>query len=77
MLKKFTLIRKLLHYFYFNLFKSLKIKTKFFYDPINYLKSIKNNNEISNLKIAHTFDGIAIVKFLYWLEKINLKKFLN
>ena len=60
--------------FYFNLFKSLKIKTKFFDDPINYLKSIKNNNEISNLKIAHTFDGIAIVKFLYWLEKNKFKK---
>ena len=60
--------------YYFNLFKSLKIKTKFFDDPINYLKSIKNNNEISNLKIAHTFDGIAIVKFLYWLEKNKFKK---
>jgi Xaa-Pro aminopeptidase len=60
--------------YYFNLFKSLKIKTKFFNDPINYLKSIKNNNEISNLKIAHTFDGIAIVKFLYWLEKNKFKK---
>jgi Xaa-Pro aminopeptidase len=60
--------------YYLNLLQSLKIKPKFFNDPINHFKSIKNNNEISNLKIAHIFDGIAIVKFLYWLEKNKFKK---
>lgn len=32
------------------------------------LKAIKNEVEIDNLKKAHVRDGVAMVKFLYWLE---------
>jgi len=33
------------------------------------LKAIKNEVEIENLKKCHIKDGVALVKFLYWLEK--------
>ena len=37
-------------------------------DPIYLLKAIKNKTEISNAKIAHLFDGIALTKFIFWLK---------
>lgn len=37
------------------------------------LKAIKNSVEIENLKNCYIKDGIALVKFLYWLDK-NLEK---
>ena len=43
-------------------------------DPIYLLKSIKNSTEISNIKIAHIFDGIAYIKFLFWLKNNKFKK---
>ena len=42
-------------------------------DPIYLLKTIKNKTEISNTKIAHLFDGIALTKFIFWLKN-NYKK---
>jgi len=42
-------------------------------DPIYLLKAIKNKIEISNTKIAHLFDGIALTKFIFWLKN-NYKK---
>jgi len=42
-------------------------------DPIYFLKSIKNNTEIKNIKKSHLFDGIALTKFLFWLKR-NFKK---
>ncbi len=42
-------------------------------DPIHFLKSIKNNTEIKNMKKCHLTDGIALTKFLFWLKK-NFKK---
>ena len=42
-------------------------------DPIYFIKSIKNNTEIKNMKKIHIFDGIALTKFLFWLKK-NFKK---
>ncbi len=41
-------------------------------DFIYYLKSIKNNTEINNMKKAHVEDGVALTKFLYWIK--NIKK---
>ncbi len=43
-------------------------------DPIYFLKSIKNNTEIKNMKISHLADGIALTKFLFWLKKHFGKK---
>ena len=37
-------------------------------DPIYLLKAIKNKTEISNTKIAHLFDAIALTKFIFWLK---------
>ena len=33
------------------------------------MKSVKNDIEIDNCKRAHVFDGVAMVKFMYWLSK--------
>ena len=41
-------------------------------DPIYNLKSIKNNIEIKNFIRSHILDGVAVIKFLYWIK--NLKK---
>ena len=32
-------------------------------------KAIKNATEVSNEKIAHIKDGVAVTKFMYWLKK--------
>ena len=60
--------------FFFNLLKKNNIKISFVDDPINKFKSIKNTTEITNLKIAHLFDGIAYVKFFKWLNDNKFKK---
>ncbi len=59
--------------FYENLIKSRFkiIKRK---DPTYHLKSIKNNIEIDNMKKAHILDGVALTKFIYWIQNVNKKK---
>ena len=42
-------------------------------NPSTYLKAHKNETEIANTKNIHVQDGVAIVKFMYWLKK-NYKK---
>lgn len=37
--------------------------------PVTRLKAIKNKTELAGLKTSHERDGVAMVKFLYWLEK--------
>ena len=41
-------------------------------DPIYNMKSIKNDIEIKNSIKTHIFDGVAVIKFLYWIK--NYKK---
>lgn len=36
--------------------------------PIHLLKSIKNDTEINNTKVAHIKDGVSMVKFLYYFN---------
>ncbi|MFZ0391948.1 MAG: aminopeptidase P family protein [Calditrichia bacterium] len=50
---------------------ALKGECKVFWkpSPVTHFKSIKNETEISGLKNAHLRDGVAMVKFLSWLEK--------
>ena len=43
-------------------------------DPIYFLKSIKNKNEINNMIDTHIIDGVALTKFLYWIKVLNKKK---
>jgi Xaa-Pro aminopeptidase len=59
--------------------------------PVDYLKTIKNETEITGFRRAMQKDGTALVKFFYWLEKqifekqtvteldisVQLKKFRN
>ena len=44
-------------------------------DPIYNLKSIKNNIEIKNFFKSHILDGVAVIKFLYWIK--TLKKSIS
>ena len=44
------------------------------YDPIYLLKSIKNKIEIKNTTKSHIYDGVALTKFLLWLNNNLLKK---
>ncbi len=73
-LKKVFLDKKYTSLYFLNFIKNKNIIYKFINDPIDKLKSIKNSTEITNIKIAHMFDGIAYIKFLYWLKKSQLKK---
>lgn len=57
--------------------QSSKIKCKFIQDPIFYLKSKKNKIEIQYLKIAHIFDGVALIKLFFWINQFKNKKKIN
>ena len=37
------------------------------------LKAIKNNSEIKNMINAHIMDGVAVTKFIHWIQQINKK----
>lgn len=41
---------------------------------IDEMKSIKNNVEQENSKLAHIYDGIAMLRFLMWLDSIDKSK---
>ena len=43
-------------------------------DPIYFLKAIKTNKEIKNIKNAHIIDGVALTKYLFWLKKNFINK---
>ena len=55
------------------LFESL-ITTIDYANPISDLKSIKNITEQAGSRAAHQRDGIAMVKFLHWLETSALQE---
>ena len=50
------------------LYSSLKAKIFSAPSPIPARKAIKNPLEIENIKEAHIRDGVAMEKFIYWLE---------
>ena len=58
----------MLPFFYKNLLKRKNLVVENI-DPVYFLKSIKNNTEIRNMKKSHLFDGIALTKFIFWLKK--------
>lgn len=43
-------------------------ETVFQESPVTLFKAMKNQTEIQGIKNAHIRDGLAMVKFLYWLE---------
>lgn len=36
--------------------------------PVQLLKAVKNETEISNERHAHVMDGVAVTRFIYWLK---------
>lgn len=38
-------------------------------NPLVYMKAVKNEQEIANLKAVHIEDGLAVTKFIYWAKK--------
>ena len=51
--------------------KNINISNK--NDPIYNMKSIKNDIEIKNFIKSHIFDGVALIKFLYWIKSYKKK----
>ncbi len=43
-------------------------------DPLYFMKSIKNKVEINRTIESHIHDGVAVTKFLYWINKNQKKK---
>lgn len=39
--------------------------------PIEDMKSVKNKVEIDNSRLAHIYDGVAMVRFIKWLKEID------
>lgn len=37
--------------------------------PVTYLKNIKNDVEVSNMKKSHIRDGVYMAKYIYWLKQ--------
>lgn len=38
-------------------------------NPTVYMKAVKNEKEIANLKAVHIEDGLAVTRFIYWIKK--------
>ena len=67
--KKKILIDKESSYFFYHQIKKKKLELIMIDDICKKEKSIKNKVEISNIKKVHVRDAVAIIKFMYWLEK--------
>lgn len=50
------------------IFDKIKISISENKNPVIKLKSIKNKTEIKNARTAHFIDGLALTKFLYWID---------
>lgn len=61
------------------IFESLQQKNTFYLSPppSQLLKAVKNTAEIQGMQKAMQKDGVALVKFLYWLEKTVGNESLN
>ena len=54
-----------------------RVKIKLINDPIEVLKSQKNNSEIKGIRAAHLRDGVALTKAIFWIKEKVLKKNLT
>lgn len=59
----------------FRIFQSLKEEVPVIQDknPTEWMKAVKNQTELSNIRKAHVKDGVAFTNFMYWL-KTNIGK---
>ena len=71
--KKFIIDKNTCSYFFENIIRKNN-KLLNFYDPIYFLKSVKGEREIRNIKKAHIYDGVALTKYLFWLKKNFFRK---
>lgn len=60
------------NYHLYSLLKNYHIINK--PDPCLIHKAIKNPTEINNALLTHKIDGLAVTKFLFWLEDVLIKK---
>ena len=70
--KNFIIDNKKCSIFYEDIIKS-KFNILDRNDPIYKLKSIKNSYEIKHMIEAHKKDGLALIKFIYWIKNVNKK----
>lgn len=53
----------------FSLFSKIKTKVVFGDSLVIKMKACKNNTEVENIRKTMVIDGVAMVKFLFWLSK--------
>ena len=71
---KVIFLEKNCSYFFYSLLRREKAKIFFKEDPCQLEKAIKNYSEIKASINCHKEDGLALVKFFYWIDKQNFKK---
>ncbi len=60
---------KTINYYLYNKLQKSNIEIIDQVDPIDLAKSIKDKNEILGFINAHKIDGLAVTKFLFWLDQ--------
>lgn len=68
LLKTIQIDQNYLNFALFNHLEEEKITIIEKTDPILHLKAIKNEIEIKNNILAHEIDGLALTKFLFWVD---------
>ena len=71
---KVIFLEKNSSYYFYSLLRRRKARIIFNEDPCKLEKAIKNNSEIQASINCHKEDGLALVKFFYWIEKRNFRK---
>ncbi len=66
---KKILIDKDSPYYFYHEINKMNFKYEMIKDICKKEKSIKNSVEISSIKKIHIYDAVAIIKFMFWLEK--------
>ena len=74
---KTIMLPKNIPYFFYNILKSCKARIIWGEDLCLSHRSIKNYTELKNIKECHIHDAVALVRFLYWLEKQDFSKNIN
>ncbi|MFL2661396.1 MAG: M24 family metallopeptidase [Alphaproteobacteria bacterium] len=67
--KSSILLDNMTPYYYYDLMNERGLLPTVSEDPCKLIKSKKNSTEIENTFKAHKFDGIALTKFFFWLDK--------
>ena len=67
--KKNVLMDKDSPFYFYHEINKMNLNFEMIDDICKKEKSIKNSVEISNIKEIHIYDAVAIIKFMFWLEK--------